>query len=102
MMDQSRAILTTTGRRSGRPHSVELKVVVYEGEFYFSRHRPDSDWFLNAMANRRVTMQWMGRTVTGEASPVTSESLERKISRMKYPGQARAEERRAVLRISPM
>ena len=40
-----RATLVTRGRKTGKKHSVMLRGVMYNNKIYFSRHRPDSDWF---------------------------------------------------------
>ena len=97
-----RVNLVTSGRRSGRPHTVTLRGVIHRGDFYFSRHHPDSDWFLNALAVPRVTIQWEGLTIPGTASLVTDVSLERRISSLKYPGDdPRSLERRVAIRVAP-
>ena len=96
-----RARLTTTGRTTGRPHTVTLRGVLYRDDFYFSRHRPDSDWFLNALAIPEVTVIWDGRDIPGVASLVDDDPLERRISSLKYPGDPRSGERRVVIRVVP-
>lgn len=97
-----RAELVTVGRRSGRPHTVRLRGVIHRGDFYFSRHRPDSDWFLNALAHPRVTVLWEGLAIAGTASQVTDVPLERRISSLKYPGDdPRGLERRVAIRVAP-
>lgn len=95
-----RAVLSTTGRRTGRDHAVELRAVYYNGRFYFSRRSPDSDWLRNAMANPKVTITVGGRTVQGTASLVTDQVLARKISGLKY-SDSRSGESRVVLEVIP-
>ena len=97
-----RARLTTTGRITGRPHTVTLRGVLYRNHFYFSRHRPDSDWFLNALAIPEVIITWDGRAIPGMASLVDDHPLERRISSLKYPGDPRSEEKRVVIRVAPV
>lgn len=94
-----RARLTTRGRRSGRHHAVWLTAVVYGGDYYFSRHRPDSDWFLNALANPDVVVEAGGRTMRGTATRVHDPALLHLISSIKYPGQARAADKRVAIRV---
>ena len=65
-----RAILSTKGRKTGRRHSVMLRAVRYNEKIYFSRHRPDGDWFKNAMANPDVIIEYNNSTYTGKASLV--------------------------------
>lgn len=95
-----KASLTTVGRRSGREHSVWLRAVAYEGKIYLSRRNENSDWLKNALAHPQVRVELDGRTYTGIASLVTDKSLAKKISELKYPGEARAGEARVVLQIS--
>ena len=94
-----RVRLTTRGRRTGRPHTVWLTAVLYMGDYYFSRHRPDSDWFLNALADPSVLVHVEGRAVEGMASRVDDPATVSTISSIKYPGEARAAERRVAIRV---
>ena len=96
-----RARLTTRGRRSGRHHTVWLTAVVHGGDYYFSRHRPDSDWFLNAVANPDVVVEAGGHAVRGTAARVHDPDVLHLISSIKYPGQARAADRRVAIRVTP-
>lgn len=96
-----RAILTTRGRSTGREHSVRLLAVRHDDRIYFSRHRPDSDWFQNAVADPRVVVRIGGTAIAGRARRVTDESLASTISGLKYPGERRARERRVVIEVTP-
>ena len=95
-----RAVLSTKGRRTGRIHSVMLRAVKYNEKIYFSRHRPDGDWFKNAMVNPDVIIEFNNSRHTGRAKVVEDEKLERKISQLKYPGEKRAEEKRVAIEIT--
>ena len=95
-----RAILSTKGRKTGRRHSVMLRAVKYNNKIYFSRHRPDGDWFKNAMANPDVIIEYNNSTYTGKANLVRDEKLEQKISQLKYPGEKRADEKRVAVEIT--
>lgn len=98
--DVFRAILSTKGRKTGRRHSVMLRAVKYNNKIYFSRHRPDGDWFKNAITNPDVIIEYNNLTYTGKASVVRDEKLEQKISQLKYPGEKRADEKRVALEIT--
>lgn len=98
--DVFRAILSTKGRKTGRRHSVMLRAVKYNNKIYFSRHRPDGDWFKNAMANPDVIIKYNNSTYTGKANLVKDENLERKISQLKYSGEKRADEKRVAIEIT--
>lgn len=101
MHDTFTAVLSTRGRKTGRSHQVMLRAVKYNGKIYLSRHRPDGDWFRNAMADPRVGIKYDGESFEGLARLVTDEELERRISEMKYPGQPRAAEKRVVVEVTP-
>jgi hypothetical protein len=95
-----KAILVTTGRKSGKEHSVEIRVVFYKGKFYFSRRNPNSDWLKNALHNPDVKIEYQGKIILGTALLVKDQDLCKKISQMKYSDK-RSEELRIVLQVSP-
>ncbi len=94
------AELITKGRITEKKHSVWLKAVMLNDKLYFSRHRPDSDWFKNAIANSDVRVQYDNQSMKGNASVVIEESLVKKISQLKYPEEQRADEKRVVLEVT--
>ena len=95
-----RPILVTKGRKTGNSHSVWLRAVKYNEKIYFSRHRPDGDWYQNAIANPEVKIQYNNMEFTGKASLVTDEKLNQKISQLKYPGEKRADEKRVAIEVT--
>jgi hypothetical protein len=95
-----KAILVTTGRRSGREHSVEIRAVFYNGKFYFSRRNPNSDWLKNSIYNPNVKIEYQGSRISGTALLVKDQELCKKISQMKYADE-RSEETRIVLEVTP-
>jgi F420H(2)-dependent quinone reductase len=98
--DLFRPILTTKGRKTGKQHSVMLRAVNYMGKIYFSRHRPDGDWFKNVLANSEVKIEYNNFIFSGKAELVTDEELAKKISQMKYPGEERAKEKRVTIEVT--
>ena len=80
-------------------HSVTLLAVLYNNDVYFSRHRPDGDWFQNALQNSEVQVKFDNSTHKGKASLVEDENLARKISELKYPGEERAKEKRVTIEV---
>jgi hypothetical protein len=94
------AMLSTRGRKTGKRHSVMLRAVKYNKKIYFSRHRPDGDWFKNAITNPEVIIEYNNSTYIGKANLVTDEKLEQKISQLKYPGEKRADEKRVAIEIT--
>ena len=95
-----RPILITKGRKTGRKHSVMLRAVKYNDKIYFSRHRPDGDWFKNAIKNPEVQIEYNENTYSGIAKLVTDEDLNTKISELKYPGEERAKEKRVTIEVT--
>jgi hypothetical protein len=95
-----RASLVTKGRVTEQPHSVTLRGVKYNDKIYFSRHKPDSDWFKNAITNSDVVIKYNGSSYSGVAKIVTDESLNKKISQLKYPDEKRAKEKRIAIEIT--
>ena len=95
-----KAILVTTGRKTGKEHAVEIRVVFYDNKFYFSRRNPDSDWLKNALRNPNVKIEYQGNMIFGTASLVNDQELCKKISQMKYSDK-RSEESRIVLQVIP-
>ena len=91
--------LTTTGRVTGRPHTVPLRLVYHRGKVYASRRDAQSDWCRNLLKNPNVTVEIQGQQLTGTAHLVTDEALRRKISELKYRDQ-RALEKRIVIEIT--
>lgn len=95
-----KAVLVTTGRKTGKEHAVEIRAVFFKGNFYFSRRNPDSDWLKNTLKNPNVKVQYLGETILGTASLVDDQELCKKISQMKYSDK-RSEEARIVLQVIP-
>ena len=95
-----KAVLTTRGRKSGKEHSVWLRAVMYNDKIYFSRHKPDGDWFKNAVKNPDVKIQIDNSILMGKASQVLDEELGMKISELKYPNEKRAKEKRVTIEVT--
>jgi len=98
--DLFRPILTTKGRKTGKQHSVMLRAVNYNGKIYFSRHKPDGDWFKNALINPEVKIEYNDSIFSGKAKLVTDEELSKKISQLKYPGEEKANEKRVAIEVT--
>ncbi len=77
-----------------------LRAVNHNGKIYFSRHRPDGDWFKNVIANADVKIQYDNEVFTGKAELVTDEKLDKKISMLKYLGEERAKEKRVTIQVT--
>jgi len=72
--------LTTTGRRSGRPHEIEIWFGVVESTLYLiSGNGPSADWFQNLVADPNVTVRIGHETRAGQASAVTDPEERRRV-----------------------
>ena len=91
--------LTTTGRVTGRSHTVPLRLVWHQGKVYASRSDTRSDWCRNALQHPEVTVAIQGRQYAGTARLVTDEALGQRISLLKY-GDQRGLKRRTVIEIA--
>jgi deazaflavin-dependent oxidoreductase (nitroreductase family) len=92
-------LLTTTGRRSGRPHTVPLLYLRIKGDLAvlasYGGHPQHPDWYRNLLAEPRAEVQ-----VDGERFPVTAHTAdpaERRrlwaLAVAEYPGYAGYQER---------
>ena len=77
-----------------------LRGVVHNNKIYFSRHRPDSDWFQNVIANSKVKVIYDNSSFLGTAKIIEDDKLNQKISNLKYPGEKRAKESRVSIEIT--
>jgi deazaflavin-dependent oxidoreductase (nitroreductase family) len=80
--------LTTTGRISGRAHTIEIWFALHEQTIYMlSGGRDKSDWVKNALKTPAVQMKINGTIFTGTARLITGseeDTLARKIVFEKY------------------
>jgi len=72
--------LTTIGRKTGLPRTVELRFVYFRGCFYASSTRVHGKhWCQNMLNNPLVEMRVKGEKLTCTAKQVTDENLRREI-----------------------
>jgi deazaflavin-dependent oxidoreductase (nitroreductase family) len=65
-------VLTTTGRRTGNPHTTPLQFESIADKYYVAAARgPRADWFQNILANPNVAIQVCGQNLTAHAEAVT-------------------------------
>lgn len=98
----SLVVLVTRGRRSGREHAVTLRTVLDDdGRYYFSRRRPNSDWFKNALYHGAADIIVDGGRISGSVDAVTDKDTIRRISMLKYADAAKASIPRVAIRVTP-
>jgi len=65
-------VLTTIGRKSGRPHVTPLQYERVNGALLVGAARgPSADWYRNLLANPRVQIILSGQHFAAEAQPLT-------------------------------
>lgn len=68
-------LLTTTGRKSGRPRVTPLQYEEIDGAIYIASARGvKADWFRNIVANPQVQVRVKSRRFGGTAVPITDPS----------------------------
>ena len=73
-------VLTTIGRRTGLPRSVELRMVYLEGRFYASSANVQSKhWCRNLIKNPAVKVKAAGESFACEAREVKDEKLRARV-----------------------
>ena len=72
--------LTTTGRRSGRPHEIEIWFGVVESTLYLiSGNGPTADWYQNLLADPAVSVRVGEQSRVGRASAVGDPEERRRV-----------------------
>jgi deazaflavin-dependent oxidoreductase (nitroreductase family) len=72
--------LTTLGRRTGLPRTVELRMVRLDGRFYASSSRVErKHWCLNMIFNPQVTVATGGSSIACRARRIDEEELRRRV-----------------------
>lgn len=90
LVSESFCYLTTTGRRTGRPHKIEIWFVLREAEVYLlAEPGYRADWVQNLVADERVQLRIADRSWDGVASVVASaadDGVVRRALAAKYQG----------------
>ena len=74
------ANLTTVGRKSGLPRTVELRFLHFKGNFYASSSRVEGKhWCQNMIKNPAVEIRTRGKKLSCLAKQVTDDALRRQI-----------------------
>jgi len=94
------ANLTTIGRKTGKSHTVPVRLVFHNNKFYASRRSMSGDWLKNLLQNPSVVMEVNGTKINGKAALVEDKELLKTISSLKY-GDERASMERIIIEIEP-
>ena len=87
--------VTTTGRKTRNPHTVELWFAVKNGKVYLSHEGSETDWMKNIENNDQISFEISGKNFTGRARILengTEEAWDAKVALYeKYYGKASKE-----------
>ena len=87
--------VTTLGRKTAKPHMVELWFAANRGRVYLSHEGEETDWMKNIRRNGQVSFEIGGMTFSGKARLLennTEEAWEGKVALYeKYYGKASRE-----------
>jgi deazaflavin-dependent oxidoreductase (nitroreductase family) len=88
-------LLTTTGRKSGKPHEVELWFAIEGTGVYLSHEGDPTDWMKNIAKNPKVVAKIESTTIRANAKIVGDGSKAREVGKKalynKYYGKASKE-----------
>src|SRR6185295_18002435 len=74
------ANLTTTGRKSGLPRTVELRFLYFQGKFYATSTRVQGKhWCQNMIASSAVEISAKGETISCTVKQVPDEALRKQV-----------------------
>jgi deazaflavin-dependent oxidoreductase (nitroreductase family) len=81
--------ITTTGRRSGKPHEIEILFGFIDDTMYLiAGNGPKADWYRNALSTPQVSVRLAGETHSGFARDVIDADERRRVGDLmgaKYP-----------------
>ena len=69
--------LTTVGRRSGRPRTVEIWWFAVEGRFVITGTPGVRDWYANVLADPSIVIHALGMELPALAQPITDRATRR-------------------------
>ena len=88
-MDDEFCYLTTRGRKTGRPHEVEMWFAAKGGRLYMMSGSGQSDWVKNLQVTSAVSVRVGERSYAGEARVVSEadeDAVARRLLAAKYQG----------------
>lgn len=94
------ANLTTVGRKTGKLHTVPIRLVFHNDRLYASRRSMSGDWLKNILKDSSVIVEVSNNKIKGKATIVEDKELLKTISSLKYNDE-RALVERVVVEILP-
>ena len=97
--------ITTIGRKTGKPHKIEIGFHNFDGVFYISGLPGGRDWYANLVANPRFTIHLKQSThadLPATAIPITDEAARRKVLSRLVAKWGREDQLEAFVQDSPL
>lgn len=97
--------ITTIGRRSGKPHRIEIAFHNFDGVLYISGIPGKRDWYANLMVHPQFTFhlkQSAHADLAARATPMTDEPTRRKVLAKIMKKWNRANELEQAMKTSPL
>ncbi len=97
--------ITTTGRKTGKPHRIEIAFHNFDGVLYISGRPGPRDWYANLVANPRFTFHLKQSThadLPATAIPITDEAARRKVLSRVVARWRREDQLEAFVQGSPL
>src|SRR5262249_10204950 len=97
--------MTTMGKKTGKPHTVEIAFHNFDGVLYISGMPGKRDWYANLVANPHFTFQLKQSTQTSlpaTAIPITDEAERRRVLAKVVQKWHRQEQLEAFVQSSPL
>ncbi len=99
-------LLTVTGRRSGKTHTIPVAYVQYNGEYLISASAAGADknpvWFSNLASEPEAKIEVMGKTYSVRTTITTGEERDRLYELFKAQGSNFAEYEKKTTRKIPV
>jgi deazaflavin-dependent oxidoreductase (nitroreductase family) len=74
--------ITTVGKKTGKPHRVEIAFHNFDGVLYITGSPGTRDWYANLVANPQFTFHLKQSTqadIPARATPITDEAVRRQV-----------------------
>ena len=97
--------MTTTGRKTGNPHRIEIAFHNFDGVYYISGSPGKRDWYANLVANPQFTFHLKKSTqadIPAKAIPITDEAARRQVLSKVVARWGKQDQLEAFVQSSPL
>jgi deazaflavin-dependent oxidoreductase (nitroreductase family) len=97
--------ITTVGRKTGKPHKIEIAFHNFDGVLYITGSPGRRDWYANLLAKPQFTFHLKQSTradIPAKATPITDEAMRRQVLSKVVAKWGKQDELEAFMRSSPL